>query len=83
MLSALPAPPLAIHDGRGRFVSRAIRDPETEEIVDRALTSQQLAEKAGIELEQARRITSTSSVQVFRPRGMWPRCAWWGGMGRR
>ena len=48
--------PLAISDDQGHFVCIAIRDPETEEIVDTVVTSHDLAEKAGIPLDEARRV---------------------------
>jgi len=48
--------PLAISDDQGHFVCIAIRDPVTEEIVDTVVTSHALAEKAGIPLDEARRI---------------------------
>ncbi len=48
--------PLAVADDQGHFVCIAIRDPETEQIVDTAVTSYDLAEKAGISLEDAQRI---------------------------
>jgi len=48
--------PLAIVEGRGHFVWCAIHDAEMEEMVDKALRSQQLAEKSGIDLEEAQRI---------------------------
>ena len=48
--------PLAISDDQGHFVCIAIRDPVTEEIVDTVVTSHDLAEKAGIPLDEARRI---------------------------
>lgn len=48
--------PLVIVDDDGYFVCIAIRDPQTQEIIDKAVTSDALAEKAGIPLEQARRI---------------------------
>ena len=47
------------------FVCFAIRDPETEEIVDTVVTSHDLAEKAVIPLDEARRITSINSVHSF------------------
>lgn len=48
--------PLAINDDQGHFVCIAIRDAETEEILDTAVTSFALAEKAGIDLKEAQRI---------------------------
>jgi len=48
--------PLAISDDQGHFVCIAIRDPETEEIIETVVTSHDLAEKAGIPLDEARRI---------------------------
>ena len=48
--------PLAISDDQGHFVCIAIRDAQTEEIVDTAVTSHALAEKAGIDLKEAQRI---------------------------
>ena len=48
--------PLAISDDRGHFICIAIRDPETEEIVETVITSHDLAEKTGMSLEKARRI---------------------------
>ena len=48
--------PLAIEDDQGHFVCIAIRDPVTEEVVDTAVTSHVLAERAGIPLEDGRRI---------------------------
>jgi len=57
--------PLAISDDQGHFVCIAIRDPETDEIVDTVVTSYDLAEKADIPLEEARRITSINSVHSF------------------
>ena len=48
--------PLAIADDQGHFVCIAIRDPETEDIVDTVVTSHDLAEKAGIPLTDAQRI---------------------------
>jgi hypothetical protein len=48
--------PLAISDDQGHFVCIAIRDPETEEIVNTVVTSHDLAEKAGIPLDEAQRI---------------------------
>ena len=41
------------------------RDPETEEIVYTVVTGHDRAEKAGIPLEEARRITSINSVHSF------------------
>ncbi len=52
--------PLAISDDQGHFVCIAIRDPDTQEIVDTAVTSDALAEKAGIPIEQARQIFQTA-----------------------
>jgi len=48
--------PLAIADDQGHFVCIAIRDPQTKEIMDTVVTSHDLAEKAGIPLDEARRI---------------------------
>ena len=48
--------PLVIEDDQGHFVCVAIRDPVSEEIVDTAVTSHVLAERAGISLEDARRV---------------------------
>ncbi len=48
--------PLAVADGQGCLVCIVIRDPETEEVVDTVVTSYDLAEKAGIPLEDAQRI---------------------------
>ena len=48
--------PLAVADDQGHFVCIAIRDPETEEIVDTVVTSHDLAEKAGIPLADAQRV---------------------------
>jgi len=39
--------PLAISDDQGHFVCIAIRDPETDEIVDTVVTNHDLSEKAG------------------------------------
>lgn len=68
--------PLAIRNDRGHFVSSAIRDVEMAEIVDKTLSSQQLAGKAGIGLEQAQHITSVHSVQASWRRRIWRRCSW-------
>jgi hypothetical protein len=48
--------PLAVHDDQGHFLCIAIRDPETEQIVETVFTSYDLAEKADIPLAAAQRI---------------------------
>lgn len=48
--------PLSFRDSQGSFICIAIRDPKTEEIVKMVVTSHDLAEKAGIPLEDAQRI---------------------------
>ena len=61
--------PLAIEDDQGHFVGIAIRDPDTEEIVDTAVTSHVLAERAGIPLEDARRIFAAAREAADRRLG--------------
>ncbi len=58
--------PLSIADDQGHFVCIAIRDPVTEEIVHTAVTSHDLAEKAGISLEEARRIFQSAQAAADR-----------------
>lgn len=48
--------PLAISDDQGHFICIAIRDPQTEEIIETAVTSGELAAKAGIPLQEAQEI---------------------------
>lgn len=58
--------PLAINDGQGHFVCIAIRDPDTEEIIETVVTSYDLAEKVGIALDEAQNIFESARIAAER-----------------
>ena len=61
--------PLSFDDGNSQVVGIFIRDPDTEEIVDEAVTSGTLAEKTGMSREKACRIFQEAYAALERRMG--------------